>query len=169
MPDLLTHLIVAEGCRKATLSDALTYWFLVGTILPDMLTRPFNILFPSLYWFFVPLHTPVGLFFVCMAISQFFSTAERRSVFCNLLGGAALHLVLDLFQKHFGEGYYLLFPFSWHSFEIGLLWPETSLYLLPIWLGVGLWCGVKAFLRWRHKKTSLPSAGSLANMHDEVV
>ena len=155
MPDLLTHLIVAEGCRKVTRSGALTYWFLVGTILPDILTRPFNILFPSLHWFFMPLHTPVGLFFVCMAICQFFSTAERWSVFCNLLGGAALHLVLDLFQKHFGEGYYLLFPFSWRSFEIGLAWPETSLYLLPIWLAGGLWFGVKALLRWRPKEAAL--------------
>ena len=163
MPDLLTHLIVAEGCRKATLSDALTYWFLVGTILPDMLTRPFNILFPSLYWFFVPLHTPVGLFFVCMAISQFFSTAERRSVFCNLLGGAALHLVLDLFQKHIGEGYYLLFPFSWRSFEIGLLWPEESLYLLPLWVGVGLFLGVRALLRRQQPQADHPSIGGGAD------
>src|SRR5215475_1238219 len=91
MPDLLTHLIVAEGCRKATRDGALTPWFLVGTILPDILTRPFNILFPPLFWFFVPLHTPVGIFFVCIAIIQFFPTAKRRSVFCNLLGGAALH------------------------------------------------------------------------------
>jgi hypothetical protein len=169
MPDLLTHLIVAEGCRKVTRGDAFTPWFLVGTILPDLLTRPFNILFPSLFWFFVPLHTPVGLFFVCIAISQFFPTAERQSAFRNLLGGVALHLVLDLFQKHIGEGSYLLFPFSWRSFEIGLFWPETSLYLLPIWLVVGLWCGVQALLRWRRKKTSLPSTGSLSKAHDEVV
>ncbi len=138
MPDLLTHLVVAEGCRKVTRSYSLNSWFLIGTVLPDILTRPFNIIFPSLFWFVMPLHTPVGLFLVCMFLSSFFRPQKQRQVFYNLLGGSALHLLLDLFQKHIGDGYYLFFPFSWSSFEIGIIWPETSLYLLPLWIIVGV-------------------------------
>jgi hypothetical protein len=156
MPDLLTHLIVGQAFWKGTRIDSLTFWFLVGTVLPDILTRPFNILFPSLYWFFMPLHTPVGLFFVCLSISQLCPAAGRRSVFYNLLGGAALHVFLDLFQRHIAGSYHLLFPFSWRSFEIGLVWPETSLFLLPIWAGAGFLLGVKALLAKRPPKKAVP-------------
>ena len=147
MTGLLTHLIIAEGCRKGLRGYTLTSWFLVGTVLPDVLTRPFSIVLPSLFWFCMPLHTPVGLFLACMSISQFFPAASRRSIFYNLLGGATLHLLLDIFQAHIAGSYYLLFPFSWWSFEVDLIWPETSLYLLPIWAGGGLWLGGKALLR----------------------
>ena len=34
--------------------------FLVGNLLPDLLTRPFYAVFPKLYWAIAPLHTPVG-------------------------------------------------------------------------------------------------------------
>jgi hypothetical protein len=154
MPDLLTHLMIAEGCRRGARGGLLTVWFLVGTVLPDILTRPVNILFPALSWFCMPLHTPIGLFFVCLLISRCFPVVERRSVFGNLLGGTALHLFLDLFQKHIGDGYYLLFPFSWWSFEVGLVWPEDSLYLLPLWIGVGLVVGVKILVRRRLTKVT---------------
>src|SRR5215510_10399984 len=108
MPDLLTHLIIAEACRKGMRQYALTSWFLIGTVLPDVLTRPFSILLPSLFWFSMPLHTPMGLFLACTLISQFFPAAGRRSIFRNLLGGAALHLFLDIFQAHIAGSYYLL-------------------------------------------------------------
>jgi hypothetical protein len=156
MPDLLTHLIVAQACRRGPRIEALTFWFLVGTVLPDILTRPFNILFPSFFWLFMPLHTPVGLLFVCLSMSQLSPAASRRSVFYNLAGGAALHLLLDLFQRHIAGSYYLLFPFSWRSFEIGLVWPETSLYLLPIWIGAGCLLGIKVLLRQRWPKSAIP-------------
>jgi hypothetical protein len=163
MPDLLTHVIVAQACRKGVQSGSLTAWFLLGTVLPDILTRPFNILFPSLFWFFMPLHTPTGLFFVCLSVSQFCPALRRRSAFYNLLGGATLHLLLDLFQKHIAGSYYLFFPFSWRSFEIGLLWPEESLYLLPLWIGGGLFLGVRALLRWRQPPADHPVSGGGAD------
>ena len=53
--------------------------------------------------------------------------------------GCAVHLFLDIFQKHIAGSYYLLFPFSWSSFEFDFVWPETSLYLLPVWLLLGAW------------------------------
>lgn len=136
MPDLLTHLALAEGARRGVRRKTLTSWFLIGTVLPDVLTRPFYITFPGLVWFVMPLHTPLGLVLVCAFISRCFAPPQRRQIFNHLAGGAALHLFLDICQKHIGGGYALLFPFSWSSVGIGLVWPETSLYLAPLWLAL---------------------------------
>jgi hypothetical protein len=86
----------------------------------------------------MPLHTPVGLLIVCALISKSFLRQRQAEVFYNLIGGVALHLFLDFFQKHLGSGYYWLFPFSWASHEYGLFWPEASLYLMPLWLVIGV-------------------------------
>jgi hypothetical protein len=136
MPDLLTHLALAEGVRRGVRGAGLTSWFLIGTVLPDVLTRSVYIPFPGLVWFVMPLHTPLGLVLVCAFISRCCSPPQRRQTFKHLSAGAALHLVLDICQKHMGGGYALLFPFSWSSVEIGLVWPETSLYLAPLWLAL---------------------------------
>lgn len=158
MPDLLTHIAVAYGCQRCAMKSPLTSWFLVGTVLPDVLTRPFSILFPSLAWFVMPLHTPVGLLLVCALVSHLIPQKNRRSVFYNLLGGAALHLLLDLFQKHIGGGYYMFFPFSWWSFEFGFIWPETSLYLLPLWIGAAFLLGFRAAFRMGEPKKVMSNA-----------
>jgi hypothetical protein len=152
MPDLLTHIMVAEGCRKIGWKGRLTPWFLVGTVLPDLLTRPFTVLFPGFYWWVMPLHTPIGLLLVCTLLSRFYPRQQRSQAFSNLIGGAAVHLLLDVGQKHIGSGYQLLFPFSWSSYEIGLFWPETSLYLLPLWLAVGIFVVVRVLVHQRGKK-----------------
>jgi hypothetical protein len=136
MPDLLTHVVVAAGCREAARSRHVTAWFLVGTALPDLLTRPFTVVSPGLYWLVMPLHTPLGLVLATTVLSQLFSPRRRARAFVNLLGGEAVHLLLDALQKHIGTGYLWLFPFSWSSYEVGLFWPEESLYLLPLWVAL---------------------------------
>jgi hypothetical protein len=146
MPDLLTHVAIAYGVQRCSSKLFSTSWFLVGTILPDVMTRPFNILFPSMNWFFMPFHTPAGFLLLSALISEFFSASMRRLVFLSLVGGAFLHLFLDLFQKHSGGGYYLFFPFSWRKFEFGLISPEASLYLFPVWLSIAVFVAVRAFL-----------------------
>jgi hypothetical protein len=123
-----------------------TPWILIGTILPDILTRPFIILFPPVGWFFMPFHTPAGLLLVSALISELFAASRRRLIFLSLTGGAGLHLFLDLFQKHSSGGYYLFFPFSWRKFEFGLVSPEASLYLFPFWLSLGALLAVRWFL-----------------------
>ncbi|RPI29641.1 MAG: hypothetical protein EHM61_00860 [Acidobacteria bacterium] len=142
MPDLVTHVIAGYGLQRGF---RLTPWFLIGAILPDILTRPFTIVWPGSFWWTMPLHTPVGLTLFCAAIAFLHRPGIRASVFLNLGAGAFLHVVLDLFQAHLAGSYYLFFPFSWHSVEIDLIWPETSLYLLPLWAVIGLWLAVKHF------------------------
>ncbi len=140
MPDLVTHVVAGYGLQRG-LWPRLSAWFLVGAILPDILTRPFTILWPGSFWWTMPLHTPMGLLLVCAAIALV--RGGSPSVFLNLGGGSLVHLFLDLFQAHLAGSYYLFFPFSWRSVEVDLMWPETSLYLLPVWIALGIWLGIR--------------------------
>lgn len=136
MPDLLTHFLVAYllvqiiGIRRYA---SIIY---VGAILPDILSRSFMLADICSYWFFEPLHTPLVLILSCSLVSYFFEEEIRGEVFAYLLAGVSLHLFMDVFQKHMALGYPWLFPFSWTDCEIGLLWPELSIYFIPVLLSV---------------------------------
>ena len=133
MPDLITHCSVAY-LFKWIFRDKLAL-FVLGTILPDLLTRGLFLIFPFLVPFLTPLHTPLVLIFVCYFLCLFFQESIRKGVFVALLSGSYLHLLLDLFQIHIGKEEYIWFyPFSWKSYEIGLFWPETSVLTIPLWL-----------------------------------
>lgn len=141
MPDLVTHVMAGYGLQRA-LWPRLSPWFLIGAVLPDILTRPFTILWPGSFWWTMPLHTPMGLLLVCAAIGLL--AGRTVSVFGNLGAGVLAHLFLDLFQAHLAGSYYLLFPFSWRSVEVDLMWPETTLYLLPLWIAIGVWLLIRS-------------------------
>lgn len=133
MPDLITHCSVAYFF-KWIFRDKLIL-FILGTILPDLLTRGIFIIFPSLVAFLLPMHTPFVLIFVCYFLCLFFEEGIRKGIFIALLSGSYLHLFLDFFQIHVGEEEYSwFFPFSWKSYEIGLFWPEASVLSIPFWL-----------------------------------
>jgi hypothetical protein len=136
MPDLLTHSAAAYLSARRWLGRpgvvrATAILFIVGTMLPDVLSRPFYILFPALHWWVMPLHTPAGMLTVCWIITGFFQAAERRRVFFALISGVLLHFVLDAPQKHVAAGYFWLFPFSWKTYEWGLWWSEDSVWIVP--------------------------------------
>ena len=140
MPDLITHCSVAYLFRflvpKLLLGNKnKLVLFVLGTILPDLLTRGLFIFFPFLVTFLLPMHTPFVLIFICYFLCLFFEEGVRKGVFIALLSGSYLHLFLDFFQIHIGEEeYYWFFPFSWKSYEIGLFWPEASVFSIPFWL-----------------------------------
>jgi len=134
MPDLVTHFAAAyfvSHLQKVRQHRVSLY---MGTILPDLISRPVYILFPRLYPYTVALHTPVFLILFSLFYSQFFAKSIRKDVFLFTVSGMALHFGLDLFQRHTGSGYLWLFPLSWNSFEIGLYWPEQPLLLTPLWV-----------------------------------
>jgi hypothetical protein len=136
MPDLLTHsaaayLTTRHWFGRPGIPRATAILFIVGTMLPDVLSRPFYILFPALHWWVMPLHTPAGMLIVCWVITGFFQAAERWRVFIALISGVLLHFVLDAPQKHIAAGYFWLFPFSWKTYEWGLWWSEDSVRILP--------------------------------------
>ena len=134
MPDLVTHLSAAYFANKALKLTKYIAIFYLGTILPDILTRPFYILQPRLYWFVYPLHTPITLILVCLTISYLFEERIRKDVFISLSIGVFIHLALDVLPKHLIDKPRWLFPFSQWGFEIGLFWPDDSVYAVPFLL-----------------------------------
>jgi len=135
MPDLVTHLaagyIAALPFWKRTQSRIL---FFFGTILPDLATRPLNILVPSSGRFTEPLHTPLGYALLCWLLAQLFDRRRtRHDAFTALLAGGLLHFVLDALQRHVAGGYIWLFPFSTASSPWGLFWPDECMRWMPLW------------------------------------
>jgi len=134
MPDLITHLSISYCINKPLKLFRNSTLFYVGAVLPDLATRTFSIPYHPAGFALDSLHTPFGAVLLCLLLSFFFAEAERKQVFVSLIAGSSLHLFLDLFQKHMQPGYTLLFPFSLKAFEFGLLWPETIVSMVPIWI-----------------------------------
>ena len=132
MPDLLTHAAAAHLAGRRWFPRPAAILFTVGTILPDVLSRPFYIIFPVLHWWVMPLHTPVGIALVCWMVAGVFKIDNRKIVFIALFAGAVFHFLLDAPQKHVAAGYFWLFPFSWTTYEWGLWWSEDSVRFVPL-------------------------------------
>jgi len=150
MPDLLTHAAAAHLVARRWFPRSAAILFTVGTMLPDVLSRPFYIIFPALHWWVMPLHTPVGVALVCWMIAGLFKNEERKIVFVALFAGAVFHFLLDAPQKHVAAGYFWLFPFSWTTYEWGLWWSEDSVRIVP--LVVLLVAAVEFFIYLRARK-----------------
>jgi hypothetical protein len=131
MPDLVTHYAVAHLAVRRWWQPA-SAMFLLGTILPDLLTRPIYIFRPEVFWLVMPLQTPVGMLVVSWMVAVLFKAEDQRKVFWSLFAGASLHFALDVLQSHIIAGYFWLWPFSWWTTEWGLFWPEDSLLVAPV-------------------------------------
>lgn len=140
MPDLLTHVLAAHVIGRPFRSAYGLVLMYTGTMLPDLLSRPFYILFPYTHEWTIPFHTPVGSILVAWFCSTFMQPDLRRSTFLYLTAGSGLHYLLDTFQMHLGDGNFWLFPFSWKAVEIGLFRPHEVLTILPllILLAIGI-------------------------------
>ena len=131
MPDLVTHSPLAYFFRETSKFPRNPVLFYIGTILPDILTRPFYIVDAGIYPIVRPFHTPVVLLFICLLASFLFTEGSRKTVFFSLLGGSYLHILLDLTRRHILPEYHLFFPFSWKTVEFGFLWSESWFNILP--------------------------------------
>lgn len=134
MPDLVTHVASAYFVVRSPRFRRYRIFFYLGTILPDLLSRPIHIMRPQWYAFSIAVHTPLFMLVSCLLLAELFPSFRRRTVFGYTFSGTLLHFLLDMLQRHLGDGYYWLFPFSWQSFELGLFWPESSSALIPIWM-----------------------------------
>ncbi len=132
MPDLITHTAAAYAFGRPFMKVPTRLLFYVGAILPDLLPRPLYIISPKLYSYSIAMHTPIFLVILTLLVSEFFAPAIQKSVRTYILLGVVLHLILDSLQKHLTSGgYYWFFPFSWASFEFGLLWPDQFVVIAP--------------------------------------
>ena len=145
MADLLTH------GAAAVLTKAATRWsmasvFVAGTLIPDVASRVPSILLGFVHvhvaripeWLLFawePMHQPMGMVVLAYLLSMLFPAACRVAIFGNLLGGMALHLLLDVIQSHHGAGYMLAFPFATNTFEFGWIGSEATVpFALPLTL-----------------------------------
>jgi membrane-bound metal-dependent hydrolase YbcI (DUF457 family) len=147
MPGLATHVLAAYLVKNAAGIRPLAL-FLLGTILPDILSRvPFFVI-PGLFWAVKALHSVFVIVLACLLLSYLFPERGRRQAFKILLAGALLHIFLDLFQLSIYPGYMWFFPFSTYAFNLGLFWPEEPLFALPFLALVSL----AVYLRTRRRK-----------------
>ena len=153
MPDLLGHLAFARVSRavpavaRFTATPGLSAVFYLGAAWPDLVTRPFHILYPPCHPYVEVLHAPLLQPLWAIAIAALFAPPLRRRVALVLLAGMATHLALDLVQHHLVGGYLWAFPFSFQRTGAGLLWAEDTL----LWITPPL-CLVAALLEWRAER-----------------
>jgi len=149
MPDLVTHFTSAYILKIPDRWARFRVPFYLGALLPDLLSRPWTIIHPPASHLVYSLHTPLMTAIICLLIAQLFEEDIRPSVRVNLLLGVTLHFSLDILQKQATIAYYWLFPFSWKTFGLGLFWPEDTVRLVPLW--VGLILTIEAVLQFRKK------------------
>jgi len=149
MPDLFAHFtsgFLPSRHRCLRDHDAL---FVIGAILPDVLTRIPNIVLGQFLTapiapFFDALHTPIALLLVCYLCTFAFEELKRKAIFISVLAGAQLHFVLDVMQRQFFYPVYMpYFPFSTKKFQLGLFYFDDSIYLFPLFLGLTLWVWIR--------------------------
>ena len=155
MPDLVTHTAAAYLVSRSERFQRFRVLFYVGTILPDILSRPLYILWPDLFFYTVAIHTPVFILLFTLLVGEFFQPALRQTVRLYLLAGIALHFLLDLFHRYLLTGYYWLFPFSWSFCEIGLFWPETPVRFIPLWIAIIVMIELLSRLQKHKRKTAV--------------
>ena len=156
MADLVTHGCIAVLARLGQRHPAGVATFVLGTCLPDLSRVPAMVFTRLRYdapwipewlcYVWGPLHVPVGVALTSYLVALLFRDDARRSAFVNLLLGGMLHLLVDVFQFHFGQGYLLLFPVSTWDWELGWVGSEATVPLVPVLLPVTVWL---ARWRWR--------------------
>ncbi|MCP4808521.1 MAG: hypothetical protein GY913_18885 [Proteobacteria bacterium] len=158
MADLVTHIATGLLFKGATRGRHAPL-FVLGTVLPDVCGRVVGMGLSKLDPLFsVPdllvygpgvVHMPLGMLAFTLLVAQLFRADQRAAVWANLLGGAVLHLVVDVLQHHTGTGYPLLFPLSQWHWEAGLIGSEATVpFALPALVLGGL------LYAWRRPRTA---------------
>ena len=150
MPDLITHMAGAYLVKKGFRITKFLVLFYLGAMLPDLVSRPFHIIWPQTLFASQAFHSPVGSFLICWLVSLFFREDQRKPVFWLLLSGSIVHLIMDAGQMHLIGGYLWFFPFSMKTFTAGLFWPEDSVRFLPYTMIFVLI--VVGYSKWRREK-----------------
>ena len=129
----------------------------LGSVLPDVLGRvvPLALEQAQLRGLPVPvllvlpwnaLHSPAGSLAAAGVVAFLFVPEHRSRVFAAVALGIGLHLGLDVLQFHHGQGYPLLLPFSWATFELGWIGSEATVpWALPLLALTGLAWGARAW------------------------
>lgn len=131
MADLFVHFATAHVPGRALRDARLRAVLYVGVCLPDVLYKGALTLWGASTWFCEPTHSPLGLVPICYAAALLFEESWRRRAFLALLGGAYLHVLVDLGKDYLGSGVIAwAFPFTMDTAELGWYAPEETLLLM---------------------------------------
>jgi hypothetical protein len=146
--------------------------------MPDLFIRGGRLFFlwhPHRDWvelYLTPLHTPLAVLLICVALSQFFQARLRKTAFLFLYVGCLLHFFLDFLQRGIEGlgltkvgmgGYHWLFPLSWYDAQLGLFWPEDAPYALIFLIPLSLWLWVNRIKECHRKAKSTFLKGAREN------
>ena len=129
MPDWLAHILVAYilccilGIKFKVFSKENTAIVMVGALIPDIVKAGllFDFLGMDVWDFIAPLHTPIGSMLSAALFSLLSEFEERKRIFYLLILGASTHYALDFLLMHVSGGMLMLFPFSWHGWQLGVI------------------------------------------------
>jgi hypothetical protein len=162
MPDLITHLAFShllirgyEWIKKVPAFTPFRVLFYLGTLLPDVVTRPFYILLPATYDWTAALHTPIGAFTLSGLITLFFAPSIRRKTFLFLSIGCMSHFLLDAFQTQLIYNNYWFFPFSWKSVGWGITGAGIILEWIPVWILIVLSVEGTVWIKHKNQETRI--------------
>lgn len=141
MPDLITHMVFShfiirsfEQIKNVSKYQHFRVLFYLGVILPDILTRPWYILFRDTYDWTVALHTPAGAVIICAILALLFEPGLRKMTFIYLTVGSLSHFVLDSLQTQLINNNYWFFPFSWKPIGYGIAGAGEIIEWIPAFL-----------------------------------
>ncbi len=129
MPDWLTHILAAWIICKLlrikfrAFDSKNTAIVMAGALIPDIVKVGllFDFLGMDVWDFIAPFHTPVGSILSAALFSLLFEFEERKRIFSLLILGASTHLALDFLLMHVSGGMLMLFPFSWHGWQLRVI------------------------------------------------
>ena len=140
MPDLFTHAATGYFIGRSLYADHRIGLIVLGSILPDLLTRVPQIILQrflefSVSHFFAAFHTPVALIVSCYLLCFLFAEGQRRTSCLLMSVGALCHFVLDLMQEQFYQPIYMpWFPLSFQAMQWSWFHIHASLLITPVLL-----------------------------------
>lgn len=141
MPDLLTHWAAAAVPATALRDRRLQAVLVLGTFLPDVVSKGFQGIVQAPSYFGDPSHSFLGLILLAYGSSLFLEASWRKAGFVAIYAGAFLHVLLDMVKDNLGgAGMRVFTPFSLAPVELGLIYTQNVIYLLPLDVLVLLAC-----------------------------
>ena len=140
MQDWISHILIALIIVEL-FNLKLKSLVLLGSILPDFFFKIstlglfFNIPTIDIYWILLPIHQPLGALFLTFIVMILFRFDYISTILLITIGWVT-HFASDILFKTFliNTQAMLLFPFSWRSFNLNLLWGEKYYIILIITL-----------------------------------
>lgn len=131
MSDLLAHAALSRVVATPLRSRTLVLLFLIGTALPDVVSKGMEVVIESRSFFSFASHTLIGVVIISYVASLFVAERLRVAAFLAFLASGVLHVAVDMLESSMLGGPRILFPFLHRGFAMGWIGPHDSLWAMP--------------------------------------